>query len=89
MTTWRTLVAILISSLSPLASACAVAGEAGVPLYSISRADFLEMFVGGGARPARDPFEPGKEKHPAHLFAVEDQPGAWRPPGGPGGGPHA
>lgn len=41
----------------------AVAGEAGVPFFSISGSDFVEMFVGVGASRVRDLFEEAKEKH--------------------------
>ena len=46
----------------------AVAGEAGVPFFSISGADFVEMFVGVGASRVRDLFEQGKEECPLYYF---------------------
>src|SRR3978361_2264627 len=46
----------------------AVAGEAGVPFYSISGSDFVEMFVGVGASRVRDLFEQAKENAPAIVF---------------------
>src|SRR3954447_12027226 len=49
----------------------AVAGEAGVPLYSISGSDFVEMFVGVGASRVRDLFEQAKENAPAIVFIDE------------------
>ena len=49
----------------------AVAGEAGVPFYSISGSDFVEMFVGVGARRVRDLFEQAKENAPAIVFIDE------------------
>ena len=49
----------------------AVAGEAGVPFYSISGADFVEMFVGVGASRVRDLFETGKKNAPAIIFIDE------------------
>lgn len=49
----------------------AVAGEAGVPFYSISGSDFVEMFVGVGASRVRDLFEQAKENPPAIVFIDE------------------
>src|ERR1700710_2547030 len=49
----------------------AVAGEAGVPFYSISGSDFVEMFVGVGASRLRDLFEQAKENAPAIIFVDE------------------
>lgn len=49
----------------------AVAGEAGVPFYSISGADFVEMFVGVGASRVRDLFEQGKRSAPCIIFIDE------------------
>ncbi|MBI3195233.1 MAG: ATP-dependent metallopeptidase FtsH/Yme1/Tma family protein [Ignavibacteriae bacterium] len=49
----------------------AVAGEAGVPFFSISGADFVEMFVGVGASRVRDLFETGKKNSPAIIFIDE------------------
>ena len=49
----------------------AVAGEAGVPFYSISGSDFVEMFVGVGASRVRDLFEQAKENSPAIIFIDE------------------
>jgi cell division protease FtsH len=49
----------------------AVAGEAGVPFYSISGADFVEMFVGIGASRVRDLFEQGKKSAPCIIFIDE------------------
>ncbi|HEX7715995.1 MAG TPA: ATP-dependent zinc metalloprotease FtsH [Marmoricola sp.] len=49
----------------------AVAGEAGVPFYSISGSDFVEMFVGVGASRVRDLFEQAKENAPAIIFIDE------------------
>lgn len=49
----------------------AVAGEAGVPFYSISGSDFVEMFVGVGASRVRDLFEQAKAKPPAIVFIDE------------------
>src|ERR671921_1353405 len=49
----------------------AVAGEAGVPFYSISGSDFGEMFVGVGASRVRDLFEQAKENAPAIVFIDE------------------
>ena len=46
----------------------AVAGEAGVPFYSISGSDFVEMFVGVGAARVRDLFEQAKQSAPAIVF---------------------
>ncbi len=48
-----------------------VAGEAGVPFYSISGSDFVEMFVGVGASRVRDLFEQGKENAPCIIFIDE------------------
>ena len=49
----------------------AVAGEAGVPFFSISGSDFVEMFVGVGASRVRDLFEQAKENAPAIVFIDE------------------
>ena len=49
----------------------AVAGEAGVPFYSISGSDFVEMFVGVGASRVRDLFAKAKENSPAIIFVDE------------------
>jgi cell division protease FtsH len=49
----------------------AVAGEAGVPFYSISGSDFVEMFVGVGAARVRDLFEQAKQSAPAIVFIDE------------------
>lgn len=49
----------------------AVAGEAGVPFFSMSGSDFVEMFVGVGASRVRDTFRQAKEKAPAILFIDE------------------
>ena len=49
----------------------AVAGEAGVPFYSISGSDFVEMFVGVGASRVRDLFAQAKESAPAIIFVDE------------------
>ncbi|HEX6009807.1 MAG TPA: ATP-dependent zinc metalloprotease FtsH [Actinomycetota bacterium] len=49
----------------------AVAGEAGVPFYSISGSDFVEMFVGVGAARVRDLFEQAKQNAPAIVFIDE------------------
>jgi len=49
----------------------AIAGEAGVPFYSISGSDFVEMFVGVGASRVRDLFEQGKKNAPCIIFIDE------------------
>ena len=49
----------------------AVAGEAGVPFFSISGSDFVEMFVGVGASRVRDLFEEGKKHSPCIIFIDE------------------
>ena len=49
----------------------AVAGEAGVPFYSMSGSDFVEMFVGVGASRVRDTFAKAKEKSPSIIFIDE------------------
>ena len=49
----------------------AVAGEAGVPFFSISGSDFVEMFVGVGASRVRDLFEEGKKNAPCIIFIDE------------------
>jgi AFG3 family protein len=49
----------------------AVAGEAGVPFFSLSGSDFVEMFVGVGASRVRDLFKQAKEKAPAIIFIDE------------------
>ncbi len=49
----------------------AIAGEAGVPFFSISGSDFVEMFVGVGASRVRDMFEQGKKNSPCIIFIDE------------------
>ncbi len=49
----------------------AIAGEAGVPFFSISGSDFVEMFVGVGASRVRDMFEQGKKNAPCIVFIDE------------------
>jgi cell division protease FtsH len=49
----------------------AVAGEAGVPFFTISGSDFVEMFVGVGASRVRDLFEQGKKQAPCIIFVDE------------------
>ena len=49
----------------------AVAGEAGVPFFTISGSDFVEMFVGVGASRVRDMFEQGKKNAPCIIFIDE------------------
>ncbi len=65
----------------------AVAGEAGVPFFSISGSEFVEMFVGVGAARVRDLFEQAREKAPAIIFIDElDALGRARGASGPIGG---
>ncbi|MCX8092543.1 MAG: ATP-dependent zinc metalloprotease FtsH [Candidatus Goldbacteria bacterium] len=64
----------------------AVAGEAGVPFFSISGSDFVEMFVGVGAARVRDLFEQGKKNAPCIVFIDEiDAVGRYRGAGLGGG----
>ena len=64
----------------------AVAGEAGVPFFSISGSDFVEMFVGVGASRVRDLFQQAKENAPAIIFIDEiDAVGRHRGAGTGGG----
>ena len=49
----------------------AIAGEAGVPFFTISGSDFVEMFVGVGASRVRDMFEQGKKNSPCIIFIDE------------------
>ena len=64
----------------------AVAGEAGVPFYSISGSDFVEMFVGVGASRVRDLFKQAKEHSPCIIFVDEiDAVGRQRGSGTGGG----
>ena len=64
----------------------AVAGEAGVPFFSISGSDFVEMFVGVGASRVRDLFEEAKKNHPCIVFIDEIDAVARRRGTGMGGG---
>ena len=64
----------------------AVAGEAGVPFFSISGSDFVEMFVGVGASRVRDLFEEGKKHAPCIIFIDEIDAVARRRGTGMGGG---
>ena len=64
----------------------AVAGEAGVPFFSISGSDFVERFVGVGASRVRDLFEDGKKNAPCIIFIDEIDAVARRRGTGMGGG---
>ena len=64
----------------------AVAGEAGVPFYSISGSDFVEMFVGVGASRVRDLFEQAKKNSPSIIFIDEIDAVGRRRGNGMGGG---
>ena len=64
----------------------AVAGEAGVPFFSISGSDFVEMFVGVGASRVRDLFEDAKRNSPCIVFIDEIDAVARRRGAGMGGG---
>lgn len=64
----------------------AIAGEAGVPFFSISGSDFVEMFVGVGASRVRDLFEDAKKNAPAIVFIDEIDAVARRRGTGMGGG---
>jgi len=65
----------------------AVAGEAGVPFFSMSGSDFIEMFVGVGPSRVRDLFKQAREKSPSIIFIDEiDAIGKKRGQGGGGGG---
>ena len=64
----------------------AVAGEAGVPFFSISGSDFVEMFVGVGASRVRDLFEDAKKNQPCIVFIDEIDAVARRRGTGMGGG---
>ncbi len=65
----------------------AVAGEAGVPFFSISGSEFVELFVGAGAARVRDLFEQAKKKAPCIIFIDElDAIGKSRASGGMYGG---
>ena len=63
----------------------AVAGEAGVPFFSISGSEFVEMFVGVGAARVRDLFRQAREKAPCIIF-VDELDALGRARGGAGGG---
>ncbi|MFQ5844878.1 MAG: ATP-dependent zinc metalloprotease FtsH [Planctomycetota bacterium] len=64
----------------------AIAGEAGVPFFSISGSDFVEMFVGVGASRVRDLFNQAKEKSPCLIFLDEIDAVGRRRGAGLGGG---
>ena len=64
----------------------AIAGEAGVPFFSISGSDFVEMFVGVGASRVRDLFEEAKKNAPCIVFIDEIDAVARRRGTGMGGG---
>ncbi|MCI6157421.1 MAG: ATP-dependent zinc metalloprotease FtsH [Peptoniphilaceae bacterium] len=64
----------------------AVAGEAGVPFFSISGSDFVEMFVGVGASRVRDLFQEGKKNAPCIIFIDEIDAVGRRRGAGLGGG---
>ena len=65
----------------------AVAGEAGVPFYSISGSDFVEMYVGVGASRVRDLFETAR-KHPASIIFIDEIDAVGRHRGAGLGGGH-
>jgi cell division protease FtsH len=65
----------------------AVAGEAGVPFFSISGAEFVEMFVGVGAARVRDLFEQARKHAPAIIF-IDELDALGRARGAYGGGGH-
>lgn len=67
--------------------ACAVAGEAGVPFFSISGSEFVEMFVGVGAAQVRDLFEQARQKAPTIIF-IDELDSLGRARGGLGLGGH-
>ena len=65
---------LLVGALRAPARRCfakAIAGEAGVPFFSISGSDFVEMFVGVGAARVRDMFETAKKNEPCIIFIDE------------------
>ena len=64
----------------------AVAGEAGVPFFSLSGSEFVEMFVGVGASRVRDLFEQAKRQAPCIVFIDEIDAVGRQRGGGPGGG---
>ncbi len=64
----------------------AIAGEAGVPFFSISGSDFVEMFVGVGASRVRDLFEDAQKNHPCIVFIDEIDAVARKRGTGMGGG---
>jgi cell division protease FtsH len=64
----------------------AIAGEAGVPFFSVSGSDFVEMFVGVGASRVRDLFKQAKEKAPCIVFVDEIDAVGRRRGAGMGGG---
>ena len=64
----------------------AVAGEAGMPFFSISGSDFVEMFVGVGASRVRDLFDQAKKNAPAIIFIDEIEPVGPQRGAGLGGG---
>ncbi len=66
----------------------AVAGEAGVPFYTISGSDFVEMFVGVGASRVRDLFEQAKQNSPPCIIFVDEIDAVGRQRGAGLGGGH-
>lgn len=64
----------------------AVAGEAGVPFFSVSGSDFVEMYVGVGAKRVRDLFEQAKKRQPCIIFVDEIDAVGRRRGAGLGGG---
>src|SRR5437016_9063055 len=66
----------------------AVAGEAGVPFFSISGSEFVEMFVGVGASRVRDLFEQAKRNSPCIVFVDEIDAVGRKRSSGQGGGAH-
>ncbi len=66
----------------------ATAGEAGVPFFTISGSDFVEMFVGVGASRVRDLFDQAKKNAPCIIFIDEIDAVGRKPGAGIGAGPH-
>ena len=83
---WIVIGVIMMFMFGMISRAKAVSGEAGVPFFSISGSDFVEMFVGVGASRVRDLFEDAKRNAPCIVFIDEIDAVARRRGTGLGGG---
>lgn len=75
---WPTCGSLIFTGTGKTLLAKAVAGEAGVPFFSISASEFVEVFAGVGASRVRDLFEQAKKSAPCIIFIDEMLGWSWR-----------